>query len=160
MSQKGTDPNASETNEGDLPQAPPPSYDSNVNKSQYAPPSGPPPGQSTFHQAQSADGSSSGPYQYPEQQQQQQTFAAPPSGVYSSPPGGYAPPTGAYAPPAAGTYILPQPAPGHTQTVVYVVDEPMMMEHPGIPVAMICFIFGLQEVYLEDGEYDGGEHEG
>ncbi|KAH7047826.1 hypothetical protein BKA57DRAFT_463450 [Linnemannia elongata] len=110
-------------NQDGMVQPPPPSYTTNNTASQsYQPPAGPPP--TSFYQAQPVG---------------QQT---------------YAPPEGAYMPPSSSSGYAPPPGnPGNSggvnpSTVVYVVDgnnpaNEQQVRSRGIPVAMICFIFGL-----------------
>ncbi|KAK3815859.1 MAG: hypothetical protein JOS17DRAFT_759127 [Linnemannia elongata] len=115
-------------NQDDMIQPPPPSYKPNNTASQsYQPPAGPPP--TSFYQAQPVG---------------QQTYA-PPEGAYIPPP-----PSSGYAPPSSSGYTPPAGNPGGASpnTVVYVVDgnDPaygQQVDSRGVPVAMICFIFGI-----------------
>ncbi|ORZ26643.1 hypothetical protein BCR41DRAFT_384237 [Lobosporangium transversale] len=93
---------------------PPPSYAAaNTSSSQYAPSSQPAP-QEPYYQAQ----------------------PIPPSSAYVPPGSGYPPPS--EAPPSGGHRY-------HPNAVIYVVDDDpdTYSRRNGMPVAMICFIFGL-----------------
>ncbi|KAF9176787.1 hypothetical protein BGZ51_009650, partial [Haplosporangium sp. Z 767] len=145
MSQQPKDTSEREpnTNQDGMIQPPPPSYASTTAASsapfgaQGSAPAPPPGAQGNYYQAYPLAGNSPSfqnmqqqPFQQPNQQPQ--TYAPPSSGAYGPTPGVYSPAQGGGFPPHGGN------------TVVYVVDDDISPQgrDRGVPIAMICFIFG------------------